>query len=79
MAFMNTSFPSSLGAVLEALKGDISKAKSDFQSHHNHDKRLVFFINQQISIMVQEKMVYGSPEKRKEAGPPHHPVVHGEL
>jgi hypothetical protein len=65
--------------VLEALKGDISKAKLDFQSHHNHDKRLVFFINQQISIMVPEKMVYGSPEKREEAGLPHHPVVHGEL
>jgi hypothetical protein len=69
--------------VLKALKGDISKAKSDLQSHHNHDKRLVFFINQQISTMVPEKMVYGSinqdPEKRKEAGPPHHPVVHGEL
>jgi hypothetical protein len=79
MAFMNTSFPSSLGAVLEALKGDISKAKSDYQSHHNHDKRLVFFINQQISIMVPEKMVYGSPEKRKEAGPPRCPVIHGEL
>jgi hypothetical protein len=33
--------------------------------------------------MVPEKMVYGSinqnPEKRKEAGPPQHPIVHGEL
>jgi L-2-hydroxyglutarate oxidase LhgO len=65
--------------VLEALKGDISKAKSNFQSHNNHDKRLVFFINQQISIMVPKKMVYGKPEKRKEAGLPHHPMVHGEL
>ena len=79
MAFMNTSFPFSLGAVLEALKRNISKAKSDYQSHHNHDKRLVFFINQQISIMVPEKMVYGSLEKRKEAGPPRCPVVHGKL
>ena len=76
---MSTIFPSSLGTVLEALKGDISKAKSDFQSYNDHDKRLVFLINQQISIMVPENTVYGSPEKRKEAGLPHHPVVHSEL
>jgi hypothetical protein len=79
MALISTIFPSSLGAVLEALKGDISKAKSNFQSHHNHDKRLVFFINQQISTMVPEKMVYGSINQNPENGPPHHPVVHGEL
>jgi hypothetical protein len=72
-------FPSSLGAVLKALKGDISKAKSNFQSYNNHDKKLVFFINQQISIMVPENMVYGSPEKMKKAGPPCCPVVHGGL
>ena len=54
---MSTIFPSSLGAVLEALKGDISKAKSDFQSYNDYDKRLVFLINQQISIMVPENMV----------------------
>jgi hypothetical protein len=59
-------FPSSLGTVLKALKGGISKAKSDFQSYNNHDKRLVFTINPQINIMVPENMVYGSPEKRKE-------------
>ncbi len=29
--------------------------------------------------MVPEKMVYGSLEKRKEAGPPRCPVVHSEL
>jgi hypothetical protein len=58
--------------VLEALKGDIPKAKSEFQSNNNHDKRLVFFINQHTSV------VYGSPEK-KEAGFPHHPLVHGGL
>ena len=29
--------------------------------------------------MVPENMVYGSPEKRKKAGLPHHPVVHSEL
>ena len=29
--------------------------------------------------MVPENMVYGSPEKRKEAGLPHHPMVHDEL
>jgi hypothetical protein len=44
---------------------------------------LVFFINQQISNMVPEKMVCGSTnqkqEKMKKAGPPHCPVVHGEL
>jgi hypothetical protein len=59
-------FPSSLGTMLKALKEGISKVKSDFQSYNNHDKRLVFFINQQISIMVPENMVHGSPEKRKE-------------
>jgi hypothetical protein len=48
------------------LKGNISKAKSEFQSYNNHDKRLVFTINPQINIMVPENMVYGSPEKRKE-------------
>jgi hypothetical protein len=69
--------------VLKALKGDISKEESDFQSYQNHDKMLVFFINQQISTMVPEKTVHGSisqsPEKWKRAGPPHHPVVHGGL
>jgi hypothetical protein len=44
---------------------------------------LVFFINQQISTMVPEKMVHGSisqsSEKWKRAGPPHHLVVHGGL
>uniref|UniRef100_A0A2N9HCK7 Uncharacterized protein n=1 Tax=Fagus sylvatica TaxID=28930 RepID=A0A2N9HCK7_FAGSY len=72
-------FPSSLGTVLKALKGGISKVKSDFQSYNNHDKRLVFFINQQISIVVPENMVYGSPENMKKAGHPRHPVVHGGL
>jgi hypothetical protein len=60
-------FPSSLGTVLKALKGTISKAKSVFQSYNNDDKRLVFFINQQISIMVPENMVYGSPENVEES------------
>uniref|UniRef100_A0A2N9EZ34 RNA-directed DNA polymerase n=1 Tax=Fagus sylvatica TaxID=28930 RepID=A0A2N9EZ34_FAGSY len=67
-------FPSSLGTVLKALKGGISKVKSDFQSYNNHDKRLDFFINQQMSIMVPENMVYGSPENMKKAGHPRHPV-----
>jgi hypothetical protein len=83
MALISIIFPSSLGAVLEALKGDISKEESDFQSYYNHDKRLVFFINQQISTMVPEKTVYGSisqsPEKWKRVGPPHHLVVYGGL
>ena len=69
--------------MLEALKGDISKGESDFQSYQNHDKMLVFFNNQRITTMVPEKMVHGStsqsPEKWKRAGPPHHPVVHGRL
>jgi hypothetical protein len=72
-------FLSSLGTVLKALKGGISKVKSDFQSYNNHDKRLVFFINQQISIVVPENMVYGSPKNMKKAGHPRHPVVHGGL
>uniref|UniRef100_A0A2N9I1N3 Uncharacterized protein n=1 Tax=Fagus sylvatica TaxID=28930 RepID=A0A2N9I1N3_FAGSY len=72
-------FPSSLGTVLKALKGYISKVKSDSQSYNNHDKRLDFFINQQMSIMVPENMVYGSPENMKKAGHPRHPVVHGGL
>jgi hypothetical protein len=42
-------------------------------------KMLVFFINQEVSIVVPEIMVYGNPEKRKKAGLPHHPTVHGEL
>jgi hypothetical protein len=45
--------------------------------------KLVFFINHQIWKILPEKMVCGSTnqkqEKMKEAGPPHHPVVHGEL
>ena len=76
-------FPSSLDTVLKALKGNISKGESDLQSYQNHDKMLVFFINQRISTMVPEKMVYGSisqsPGKWKRTGPPHHPVVHGGL
>jgi hypothetical protein len=60
-------FPSSLGTVLKALKGGISKVKSDFQSYNNHDKRLVFFINQQISIMVPENMVSRQPRKEEES------------
>jgi hypothetical protein len=64
-------FPSSLGTLLKALKGGISKVKSDSQSYNNHDKRLDFFINQQMSIMV--------PENMKKAGHPRHPVVHGGL
>jgi hypothetical protein len=78
MAF-NTIFPSSLGTVLKALKGYISKEKSDFQSYNNHDKRLDFFINQQMNITVPENMVYSSPENMKKAGHPRHPVVHGGL
>jgi hypothetical protein len=52
--------------VLEAQKGDIPKAKSEFQRYNNHDKRLGFTINPRTNIMVPENMVYGSPEKRKE-------------
>jgi|UniRef100_A0A2N9EUA4 hypothetical protein len=72
-------FPSSLGTVLKALKGYISKERSDSQSYNNHDKRLDFFINQQMNIMVPENMVYGSPENMEKAGHPRHPVVHGGL
>jgi hypothetical protein len=32
-----------------------------------------------MNITVPENMVYGSPENVEKAGPPHHPVVHGEL
>ena len=35
-------FPSSLDTVLEALKGDIPKEESDFQSYLNHDKNVGF-------------------------------------
>ena len=53
--------------MLKALKGYISKVKSDFQSYNNHDKRLDFFINQQMNITVPENMVYGSPENVEES------------
>jgi hypothetical protein len=72
-------FPSSLGTVLKALKGDISKENQISKATHNHDKRLVFFINQQASTMVPENMVHGQPRKYEEAGHPRHPVVHGGL
>jgi hypothetical protein len=40
------------------------RQRSNFQSHHNHNKKLVFFINQQIRNMVPEKMVCGSTNQK---------------
>ena len=76
-------FPPLLVWCSRCWKEIFPRQRSDFQSHHNHSKRLVFFINQQIRNMVPGKMVCGSTnqkqEKMKEAGPPHRPVVHSEL
>ena len=76
-------FPPLLARCSRCWKEIFPRQRSDFQSHHNYSKRLVFFINQQINNMVPEKMVCSSTnqkqEKMKKAGPPHRLVVHGEL
>ena len=80
----NLIFPSSLGAELEALKGDISKIKIRFPKLHDYSEGLVFFINQQIWNMPPGKNGLRQHQWKQEmmkkvADPPHCTLVYSEF
>ena len=58
-------FPSSLGAVLKALKGGISKTPPDFQKFNDYAQELVFFINHQTWKIHQGKGSAVAPTKNQ--------------